>query len=95
MSSGENGVSDKRLRIPDRLKAVAVVEVIALLIALVEPITPSKTGSTWSPAEIFAANPSYLAKVLASFISVNLLIAILGIVAWVVSRVRRWTARVS
>jgi hypothetical protein len=88
VSSNENETSGQRTRIPDRLKAVVVVEGIALLIALVEPITPSKTGSTWSPAEIFTADPSYLAKVLASFISVNVLIAILGGLAWVVSKVR-------
>jgi hypothetical protein len=88
VSSNENETSGQRPRIPDRLKAVAVVEVIALLIALVEPITPSKTGSTWSPAQIFAADPSYLEKVLASFISVNLLVTILGGLAWVVSKVR-------
>jgi len=89
VSSDENETSGQHPRIPDRLKAVAVLEVIALLIALVEPITPSKTGSTWSPAEIFTADPRYLAKVLASFVSVNLLIAALGVLVWVVSKVRR------
>jgi len=93
VSSDEHDPSGKPPRIPDRLKAVAVVEVIALLIALAEPVTPSKTGSTWSPAEIFTPDPSYLAKVLASFISVNLLIATFGGLAWVVSKVRRWTGR--
>jgi hypothetical protein len=33
-------------------------------------------------------DPSYLEKVLASFISVNLLVTILGGLAWVVSKVR-------
>lgn len=73
----------------ERLTAVLVVEVIALLIALVEPLTPSKTGSKWSPAELFTADPGYLEKVLASFIVVNLIIAILGIVAWIVSKVQK------
>jgi hypothetical protein len=72
-----------------RLTGVLVVELIAALIALVEPATPSKTGSKWSPAEIFTADPSYLQKVLAAFVAVNLLFAVLGVVAWVVHRLRR------
>jgi predicted TIM-barrel fold metal-dependent hydrolase len=60
------------------------------MIALVTPITPTKTGSTWSPAELFTADPSYLEKVFASFVMVNLIIAALGLVAWVAIR-RGWT----
>jgi len=89
VSPDEIKTSEKGSRLPPRLTAVAVLEVIALLIALVEPITPSKTGSKWSPAETFTVDPSYLEKVLASFISVNLLMAILGVLVWVVSRARR------
>jgi hypothetical protein len=72
-----------------RLTGILVVEVIAALIALVEPVTPSKTGSKWSPAEIFTTDPSYLQKVLAAFVAVNLLFAVLGVVVWVVHRLRR------
>lgn len=63
--------------------AVLVIEGTASLIALVTPITPSKTGSTWTPAEWFTSNPSYLAEVLASFVMVNLIVAILGLLAYV------------
>ena len=35
---------------PDWLVALLMAEGVALMIALVTPITPSKTGSTWSPA---------------------------------------------
>jgi len=66
-----------------------VLEFIAVLIALVEPVTPSKTGSKWSPAQIFTDDPSYLQKVLASFVAVNLLIAILGFLVWMVGTLRR------
>jgi len=66
-----------------------VLEVIAVLIALVEPVTPSKTGSKWSPAQIFTADPSYVEKVLVSFVAVNLLFAILAILVWVVGRLGR------
>lgn len=70
----------------ERLKGLAVIEGIALAIALVAPVTPSKTGSTWSPAEIFTADPSYLQQVLATFVSVNIIMAFLGAVIWVAGR---------
>lgn len=75
---------------PDRLVALLMAEGVALMIALVTPITPSKTGSTWSPADFFLADPSYLEKVMASFVVVNVLMAVLFLVAWVsVRRGRR------
>jgi hypothetical protein len=44
----------------------------------------------WTPAELFSADPSYLEKVVASFVLVNLMIALLGLVAWIsVRRDRR------
>lgn len=70
----------------DRFVAVLVIEFIALAIALVSPVTPSKTGSSWSPAELFAAEPSYPQKVLAAFVTVHLIIALLGVLVWIVSR---------
>lgn len=70
----------------DWLVAVLVVEGTAFLIALVTPITPSKTGSTWTPAHWFSEDPSYLAEVLASFVMVNLVIAVLGLIVWVAAR---------
>lgn len=73
-------------RTSERLKGLAVIEGIALAIALVAPVTPSKTGSTWSPAEIFTADPSYVQQVLATFVSVNIIMAILGVVIWVAGR---------
>jgi hypothetical protein len=77
-------------RFRDRLKGVVVLESIALAIALVTPVTPSRTGSTWSPAEIFTNDPSYLEKVLASFVTVNLLMVFLGVVVWIVTRLGHW-----
>lgn len=77
---------DRRRDTPDRLVAVLLAEAVALLIALVTPITPSKTGSTWSPAELFFAQPSYLKEVLASFVLVNLLLGVLGLIVWIAVR---------
>ena len=75
--------------LPDWLVGLLVTQAVALAIALVMPITPSKTGSTWSPAHIFSEDPSYLEKVAASFVLVNLLLLVLGVVAWLVSRWRK------
>jgi predicted TIM-barrel fold metal-dependent hydrolase len=73
-------------RISERLKGLAVIEGIALAIALVAPLTPSKTGSTWSPAELFTAQPSYLQQLLATFVAVNIIMAFLGAMVWVAGR---------
>ena len=78
----ENG----RDRLPGWATGILVIESIALLIAIVSPLTPSKTGSTWSPADLFSPDPTYLEKVGASFVVVNILILLLGLVAVVVSR---------
>jgi hypothetical protein len=69
-----------------RAKGVLGVEAFALLVALVTPITPSKTGSTWTPGEFFSADPSYLLDVAASFLMVNGLLLVLGLTVWIVSR---------
>ena len=71
-----------------RLTGLLVLEFIALLIALVSPVTPSRTGSTWSPAELFTTDPSYGQKVLAAFVTVNLMLAVLGGIVWLAGRVR-------
>lgn len=76
-------------RFRDRVKALMALESIAVAIALVTPLTPTRTGSTWSPAEIFTTDPSYLEKALASFAAVNLLLAVLGFVVWILTRLGR------
>jgi len=79
LEDGPSGLSDW-------LVAVLLTEGTALLIALVTPVTPSKSGSNWSPADLFTADPSYLEKVMASFVTVNLMIAVLGLFAWAAIR---------
>lgn len=81
-------------RISDRLMGFLVVEVISVAIALVTPITPSKTGSTWSPAELVTPDPTYLQKVLASFVMVNVIFVVLAAIVWLgVRRGERRRAR--
>ena len=82
-SRGEKQTS----RLPGWLAAVILAEAAALMIALVTPITPSKTGGpAWTPADMFSTDPSYLEEVAASFVLVNVLIAVIGLVAWVAVR---------
>ncbi len=69
------------------LKIVFLVEFVALLIGLAMPITPSKTGGDFSFADWFFEDPSYLQEVLVYFVMTNLLIGILGLVAFVIYRV--------
>lgn len=69
-----------------RAKGVLGIEAFALMVALVTPITPSKTGSTWSPGELFSTDPSYLEDVAASFLMVNGLLLVIGLAVWVTSR---------
>lgn len=75
-----------RRRAPGWIVGVLTLEAIALGIAIVTPVTPSKTGSTWSPAHLFSADPTYLEEVGASFVLVNILLLGLGLLAWALSR---------
>jgi hypothetical protein len=73
----------------ERLKAILVIEAIALGIALVSPVTPSKTGSRWSPAELFTPEPSYLQQAAAAFVTANLIMLLFGIAVFVALRLGR------
>jgi hypothetical protein len=63
----------------DRLKGILVVEAVAFVIALVTPVTPSKTGSDWTFADLLWEEPSYVQEVAASFVVVNLLLMFIGL----------------
>lgn len=63
--------------------AVLLVESAALMIALIMPVTPSKTGSTWSPAELLWADPSYGQEVAVYLVVVHVLIFVIGLGAWI------------
>jgi len=80
---------DPQASIPGWVTGVLTLESIALAIALVAPITPSKTGSTWSPADVIWTDPTYLEKVAASFVTVNAMIIVIGLVAWLALKLGR------
>ncbi len=78
--------SDKNVRlspIPDWLVVVILVEAAALVIALLMPITPSKTGSTGNLAEMFLSEPTYLEEVGVGFVATNVLVVVLGLIVWI------------
>jgi len=56
-----------------------LAEGAAIMIALLMPITPSKTGSDWTLAQLFIPDPSYLQEVLAYFVFTNLVLLLIGI----------------
>ena len=73
----------------DRAKGVLAIEAFALLVALVTPVTPSKTGSRWTPGELISADPSYLEDVVVSFLMVNGLLLVIGLAVWITARLGR------
>lgn len=66
-----------------------LVEAFVLLIALIMPVTPSKTGSDRSLAEYFILNPNYIEKVLFNFVFINLIVGLLALVVFIVWKSRR------
>lgn len=82
----EEGDRGSRSPLPDWLVGLLTVETISLSIALVMPLTPSRTGSTWSFAHLYWSEPTYLQKVFATFVVGNVFFAILGVVVWLLVR---------
>lgn len=59
-----------------------LAESAAIMIALLMPITPSKTGSDRGIADFLIPEPSYLQEVVVYFILTNILIVIIGVIIW-------------
>lgn len=66
-----------------------LAEGAALMIALLMPITPSKTGSDWSVSELFIPGPSYLQEVLVYFAFTNLLLLVIAVIVFVWLKLKR------
>jgi hypothetical protein len=77
-------------KIPDWLVALLLIEATAVLIGLVTPITPSKTGTKRDLAELFFADPNYLQQALIDFIFVNILIGVIALAIWIYVLWDRW-----
>jgi hypothetical protein len=59
-----------------------LAEGAALMIALVMPITPSKTGSGRGLARFLIPEPTYFEQVVVYFVLTNILILIIGGILW-------------
>ena len=61
-------------------QAALLLEATALMIALVMPVTPSRTGTEWSLAELVFPEPSYVQEVVVYFAAANLVMLLVGAV---------------
>ena len=77
----------RKLKLSDRWKIFLLIEIILLLIAMVMPITPSKTGSSTNLADRFFENPSYFEEVFFYLIFGNVIAIILAVVFLIWSRI--------
>lgn len=59
-----------------------LAEGAALMIALLMPITPSKTGSKRGLADLLISDPTYLQEVVVYFVLTNILLLIIGAIVW-------------
>lgn len=64
--------------LPDWAVALILSQAIALMLAIIIPVTPSKTGSPWSPADFVFDDPSYLQEATVIYVLVNGVMALLG-----------------
>ena len=75
-----------------RWEWVLLSQATALMIAVVMPVTPSKTGSDWSMAELLFPEPSYVQEVLVYFVITNLIFVLFGVGLFVWVRLQRGKA---
>ena len=73
-------VMGRKLKPSERWQIFIGIEIILLIISMIMPITPSKTGASTKLAEWFIQNPSYIQEVLFYFIFGNIIVIILAVV---------------
>jgi hypothetical protein len=88
-SPPERPRDEPQARNPGWIRGLLLIEMFALVVALVTPFTPSKTGSNWRPGTLFSKDPTYLLDVFASFLLVNALLLAIGLLVWITSRLNR------
>lgn len=69
-------------------KILFLIEASLLAIALILPITPSKTGSDKSLAEYFFENPDYFEQVLFNLVFINLIVGFISVIVLIVRNVK-------
>ncbi len=74
----------RKLKLSNRWQIFFLIEIILLIISMIMPITPSKTGSGSKLTEWFIQNPSYFEEVLFYLIFINIIVVILAaaILTW-------------
>jgi hypothetical protein len=60
-----------------------LAEGAALMIALLMPITPSKTGSGRGLAHFLIPDPTYFEQVVVYFVLTNVLILVISAIVWI------------
>lgn len=70
---------DRKLKLSNRWQIFIGIEIILLIISMIMPITPSKTGSNSKLAERFIQNPSYFEEVLFYLVFGNIIVIILTV----------------
>lgn len=76
------GPREERVSVRDWAAVAFLSEAAALLIALAMAFIPGRGGTTWSPADLLWEAPGQLVRVLATFLLVNMLLAVLALGAW-------------
>jgi hypothetical protein len=70
----------KKLNLSNRWKIFFLLEIILLIISMIMPITPGKTGSSTKLADWFIKNPSYFEEVFFYLVFGNMIVIILAVV---------------
>ncbi|MFC2134435.1 hypothetical protein ACFLTH_07435 [Bacteroidota bacterium] len=63
-------------------QGIFLVEFLALIIGLATTIVPGKTGSEVGISGYFFEDPTFLEEFLVNFVSVNLIIILLGVIIY-------------
>ena len=77
----------RKVKLNDRWQIIFLIEIVLLIISLIMPITPSKTGSTTKLADWFIKNPSYFEEIIFYLIFGNIIVIILAVVYLIWSRI--------
>ena len=59
-----------------RVRLVVMAEAVAAMIALIMPVTPSRSTGDWDLGRLLFAEPTYLQSAAACFVAPNLLIGL-------------------
>ncbi len=82
---------NSKLKLNNRWQIFFAIEIILLIISMIMPITPNKTGSTSKLAERFIQNPSYFEEVLFYLVFGNIIVIILTVAILIWLRITKKT----